>query len=197
LCGEPLPSWRVISVTTARCARCRRTPTQIDAGVSAGEYEGALRDVIHAFKYEGRRTLAHPLGERLRAAARDLLGNADCVVPVPLHPWRRLMRGFNQAADLAERLGPPVVHALWRARATVPQTGLRAAARRRNLRHAISLSPIMRPPALERHVRGRIVLVVDDVRTTGATLDACARALKAAGAKEVRTATVAIARAVR
>jgi len=107
-----------------------------------------------------------------------------------------LTRGFNQAADLAARLGPPVVHALWRARATAPQTGLRAAARRRNLRDAISLSPLMRQSALERYVRHRVVLVVDDVRTTGATLEACARVLKAAGAKEVRTATVATARAV-
>lgn len=187
----------MISVTTARCVRCRRSPTEIDAGVSAGEYDGALRDVIHAFKYEGRRTLACPLGARLRTAARDLLGDAACVVPVPLHPWRRLTRGFNQAADLAARLGPPVVHALWRARATAPQTGLRAGARRRNLRNAISLSPLMRQAVLDRHVRHRIVLVVDDVRTTGATLEACARALKAAGAKEVRTATVATARAVR
>jgi ComF family protein len=165
----------------------------VDAARSAGPYEGALRDILHAFKYEGRRTLAPKLGGLMRDAGRDLLAGASCVVPVPLHPWRRFRRGFNQASDLAGSLGLPVVHALWRMRATAPQTGLTAAGRHRNVRGAFSTSPLLSRRVRRTLIADRVVVLVDDVRTTGATLDACARALKAAGAVEVRTLTVALA----
>jgi ComF family protein len=186
-----LPSWRVLDPPRAMCPACRRRPPGVvDTARSAGEYDGALREIIHAFKYDPRRTLASPLGELLREAGGDLLNEASCAVPVPLHPWRRLHRGFNQAADLAAALPIPVAHALWRWRMTAPLTGLTARARRRNVRGAFRLSPL-----LSRRVRsmiaGRIVVLVDDVRTTGATLDACAHVLKDAGAKEVRALTVA------
>jgi ComF family protein len=163
----------------------------LDRSRSAGRYEGALRHIIHAFKYEGRRTLSIRLGDMMRRAGSELLPDADCVVPVPLHPWRRATRGFNQAADLAARLERPVVHALWRTRATVPQTGLTAAGRRRNVRDAFSTSPLLSRRSRERALADRIVVLVDDVRTTGATLDACARVLKEAGVREVRALTVA------
>jgi ComF family protein len=163
------------------------------ARASDGQYEGALRRIIHAFKYEGRRTLAPPLGTMLRDAGAPALRDADCVIPVPLHPWRRLRRGFNQAADLARHLGPPVVFALWRVRATAPQAGLTADARRRNVRGAFRLSPLLAPRTREAAIEGRVVVVVDDVMTTGATLGACARVLDAAGAREVRL--LALARA--
>ena len=113
------------------------------------------------------------------------------MVPVPLHPWRRLYRGFNQAADLAAALPLPVVHALWRRRMTAPQTGLSAGGRRRNVRGAFRLSPLLRRRVMQTMIANRIVVLVDDVRTTGATLDACAHVLKDAGAKEVRALTVA------
>ena len=167
-------------------------PGAIEKWACAGRYEGALRHIIHAFKYDGRRTLAVRLGASLRDAGRDVLSDADCVVPVPLHPWRRLTRGFNQAADLAACLDLPVVAALWRTRATVPQTGLSASSRRRNVRGAFSLSPLLSRRARSMLV-GRIVVLVDDVRTTGATLDACARVLEDAGAGEVRALAVAFA----
>jgi ComF family protein len=127
----------------------------------------------------------------MRAAGVEILGDAHCVVPVPLHPWRRMRRGFNQADDLARRLGVPVLRALRRVRATAPQTGLNAAARRRNVRHAFRLSPFLSRVRRQRLVEGRIVVLVDDVRTTGATLEACAAALKDAGAGEVRALTAA------
>src|SRR5262245_60600570 len=76
----------------------------IDSSRAAGRYDGALRQIIHAFKYEGRRTLSVRLGTSMREAGIDLLSDASCVVPVPLHAWRRLTRGFNQAADLARYL---------------------------------------------------------------------------------------------
>ena len=160
---------------------------------SLGRYDGPLRHIIHALKYEGRRTLAVQLGARLREAGSDLLPDSQCVVPVPLHPWRRLTRGFNQAADLAAQLERPVVHALWRTRATAPQTGLTAAERRRNVRDAFSLSPLLSRRARETMLIDQVVVLVDDVRTTGATMDACARALKQAGTREVHGLTVAFA----
>lgn len=190
-CGDPLPSWRVASVTMARCARCRRAPMAVAAARAAGEYEGSLREIVHAFKYDGRRTLAAPLGRLLREAGGEILSGAHCAIPVPLHPWRRLRRGFNQATDLARATGIPVVHALWRTRATAPQTGLTAGARRRNVRGAFRLSPLLARRSIATHLAGRIVVLIDDVRTTGATLDACARVLQEAGAKEVRALTVA------
>jgi ComF family protein len=189
-CGDPLPSWRVISVATERCPRCRRRPPVVDAGCAAGEYEGALREIIHAFKYEGRRSLARPLGTMMRTAGAELLRDGDCVVPVPLHPWRRVRRGFNQAADLARQLDRPLVHALFRWRATPAQTGLTAAARRQNVRGAFAITPLRSGEAYAA-IEDRIVVLVDDVRTTGATLSECARVLKAAGAREVRALTVA------
>lgn len=129
----------------------------------------------------------------MRHAGSDLLSDADYVVPVPLHPWRRMTRGFNQAADLAARLERPVVHALWRRRATVPQTGLTGAGRRRNVRGAFVLSPLLSHRVRDAGLADRVVVLVDDVRTTGATLEACAQVLKSAGAKEIRALTVAVA----
>jgi ComF family protein len=154
--------------------------------VSAGAYEGALREIIHALKYEGRRSLADPLGGMVRDAGSVILEGCDYVVPVPLHPWRRLRRGFNQARDLAKRLDRPVVDALWRVRSTASQMALTADARRTNIRGAFVCSPFA-------CIENRIVVLVDDVRTTGATLDECAKVLLAAGAREVRALTVAFA----
>ena len=190
-CGGMLPSWRTLSVETKLCPSCRRRPGAIDSGRSLGAYEGALREIVHAFKYDGRRTVGAHLGRRLQAESRDVIANARCVIPVPLHPWRRLRRGFNQAADLAQALERPVVHALWRTRATAAQTGLTAAARRRNVRGAFRLSPLLSRRTLRTCVNGQVVVLVDDVWTTGATLNECARVLKDVGAKEVRALTVA------
>jgi len=174
------------------CPGCRRRPpSAIEVARAAGDYDGALRQIIHAFKYDARRSLGRPLGQLLRDAGSDVLADASCVVPVPLHPWRRLHRGFNQAADLAASLPIPIVHALWRRRMTAPQTGLGAGARRRNMRGAFRLSPFLRRRVMQTMIAERIVVLVDDVRTTGATLDACAHVLRDGGAKEVRALTVA------
>jgi ComF family protein len=184
-CGDPLPTWREISVPLARCPRCRRTRPSVDRTRAIGEYTGALRAIVHALKYDGRRSLARRLGALMRARGAAVLDGAACVVPVPLHPSRRRHRGFNQAADLARHLGSPVVHALRRTRATATQTDLPAAQRHRNVRDAFLVT------RRGRALAGHIVVLIDDVSTTGATLEACARALKAAGAAEVRALTAA------
>ena len=165
----------------------------LDRSKSAGPYDGALRQIIQALKYDGRRSLAPRLGTVLRAAGHDVLIDARCVVPVPLYPWRWMTRGFNQAADLAECLDLPVVHALWRTRSTAPQTDLTAGQRRRNVRGAFAVSPLLSARVRKTMLEGHVVVLVDDVRTTGATLDACARALKRTGVSEVRALTLALA----
>jgi ComF family protein len=149
-----------------------------------GRYEGALRAIVHALKYGARSTLARPLATRLRACGEEVLTGADLVVPIPLHRSRQRQRGFNQAAEIARHLGVPVQHALRRTRRTSSQADLPAARRHANVRGAFA-------PTRGASVSGRIVVLVDDVSTTGATLNACAAGLRAAGAREVRALIVA------
>jgi ComF family protein len=185
-CGDPLPSWRVISLALARCPRCRRAAGVVDRGRAVGVYDGSLRAILHALKYDGRRSVARPLARLMADAGADLLAGADLIVPVPLHPRRERARGFNQARELAGGLGPPLVDALARTRATASQTDLPAGRRHANVRGAFAVRARVAP-----RVAHRVVVLVDDVSTTGATLDACARALKGAGAREVRALTAA------
>ncbi len=104
VCGDPLATWRTASLTHERCPRCRRTPRAIDRGRAVGVYDGSLRAIVHALKYDGRRSLARPLASLLCSRSAGLLDRATCAVPVPLHARRRRERGFNQAADLARHL---------------------------------------------------------------------------------------------
>jgi ComF family protein len=147
--------------------------------------------VVHELKYAGRRRAAERLAEALLedAAVRALVETSDLLVPVPLHQRRQRERGFNQSALLAVEVGrrtarPTCADALVRRLASQPQAGLSAAARRKNVRDAFA---VRRRAA----VAGRVVTLVDDVLTTGATALACARRLEEAGAREVRLLTVA------
>jgi len=175
----------MVSLPLACCPRCRRARRLVDRARAIGAYDGALRAIIHALKFDGRRSLARPLGRLMRERGAEILDGAACLVPVPLHPSRRRHRGFNQAADLARHVGMPVRPALRRVRATPAQTGLPAARRHRNLRDAFAAT---RAAAT---LTGAVVVLIDDVSTTGATLEACARALKEAGVAEVRALTAA------
>ena len=157
----------------------------ISRAQAIGLYDGALRSVIHSLKYEGRRSLAKPLAALMRERCGSILEGADAVVPVPLHPSRRRQRGFNQALDLARGLGLPVRRALTRTRATESQIELPADERHRNVRDAFA------PAWRARRVADCVVVLVDDVSTTGATLEACARVLMGVGVQEVRAITAA------
>ena len=182
-CGDPLPRHG------PRCQSCSCRERIIDRSRTVGEYEGALRDIIHALKYHARRSLARPLARHMRSRGLALLEAADCVVPVPLHWRREYHRGFNQARDLAAHLDLPVLDVLVRTRHTRPQVELAAESRRENVEAAFAWrTPLLRKP---RSVEGLTVVLVDDVSTTGATLDACARVLKKAGALEVYGLTAA------
>ncbi len=184
-CGLPLPQGRTA------CGRCRGGRQAFAARASLGPYEGTLRLVLHQLKYRGRRRAAARLAALVLEdeSLRRLVETSQVLVPVPLHPRRLRERGFNQSALLAEALAratrrPCCTDALVRRRDTPPQTGLSAVARRRNVRDAFAVR--RRAP-----VARRLVLLVDDVLTTGATALACARALGSAGAAEVRLLTVA------
>lgn len=154
---------------------------------SAFVYGGPIADAIRGLKYAGRTDAARVLGELLAEEARPFGGRVDAVVPVPLHPTRLRERGFNQAALLgapvARALGVPLsTGRLRRVRRTPPQAGLERATRVDNVRGAFKARPDARRPR---------VLVVDDVRTTGATLGACRAALYEAGAERVYLYTLA------
>ena len=181
-CGDALPSWRSTD-SIGRCGRCRQTRRAISSGRSIGPYEGTLREILHALKYERRRSLAGPLAARMASSGREVLLGADAVVPVPLHFIRHFRRGFNQSLELARHLTLPVHDCLRRRRATVTQTDLPEAQRHANVRDAFALRGRVEP--------GSILVLVDDVSTTGATVDACAEVLLTAGAKEVRALTAA------
>ncbi len=144
-------------------------------------FGGALRELVHAAKFAGRQDLLRALGTLLAAstAAAAVAKAASCVVPVPLGPQRLRQRGYNQSAGIARVLsrhfGLPLCHGLRRCSDTRPQTAVDAAQRRRNVAGAFVASG----------VRGEAVLLVDDVVTSGATLEAAAQALKIAGARQV------------
>lgn len=153
-----------------------------------------MRAIIQAFKYAGHQSLGAVLASRILDHPHLHLDDIDLVVPVPLHPWRRLTRGFNQAERLARHFGRPMVHALARAHWTPPQATLHAEARRGNVRDAFTLAPRLTTRgrnALHVALAGARVLLIDDVVTTGGTLSTCARVLREAGAREVRAATAA------
>ena len=167
---------------------CGSFPPSISLATAIGPYDAALKEIVHALKYDPRPTIARHIAARMLEAGAPVLTGADLIVPVPLHAARERTRGFNQARALAVHLGLPVVDALARTRRTMSQADLPAAARQANVHGAFALA--VRSLEIADHV----VVLVDDVSTTGATLNACAAPLLAAGAREVRALTAAQAR---
>jgi ComF family protein len=192
-CGWPFPTpGGAGGVEAALCQRCRETPDHFRLARAAVRYRegGIARAAILLAKHGGRLPLLRHLGRLLAEEAPHHLSMADWdgLVPVPLHWWRRWQRGFNQAEVLAQGVGrrhglPVLRRALRRVHRTPPQQG-DPEARRRNVRDAFAVR-------IRGQVTGKRLLLVDDVFTTGATADACARTLLRAGAADVGVLTLA------
>jgi len=175
-------------VADALCARCRTAPLQIECIRSVVYFEGVLREAIHRLKYRGHTVLAEPLGGLMVAYWMQHPMPADVVVPVPLHTARLRKRGYNQAALLAREMAHRVglvmdEQTLVRWRVTAPQVELDARQRKENVRDAFHCSGDA--------LASKQVLLIDDVCTTGATLEACAVALYEGGARGVQALTLA------
>lgn len=186
-CDGAVPSQQVF------CASCAATvvrdgSSEKDA-IAFARFGGAVARAITRFKYEERADLARPLGHLLRRAVEDAQIQTDLVIPVPLHRRRLAERGYNQAALLAGSVAdhlevPFAPRALERHRQTAQQARLGRAERQENMAEAF----LVRDP---RWVRGKTILIVDDVLTTGATLLACRQALSQAGANKVTSVCLA------
>ncbi len=180
-CGRALQS------TRAACPDCRAHPLTITHIRAAAWHEGALREAIHALKYYHRRDTVPPLANLLTAQLVETNVAFDLITSVPLHHARQAERGYNQAELLAQELANQThslyAPALERTRATEDQIGLDGAARRVNVQEAFRVTTAS--------LENRAIVLVDDVCTTGATLDACAQALFANGARTVYGLTVA------
>ncbi len=174
-----------------RCAACTARPRAFDAARAACVYDETSREPILKLKHADRLDLAPLFARWLSRSARDLVEAADAIAPVPLHPARLLHRRYNQAAEIARPLSALsgvayLPDALVRKRSTASQGGKSGAGRRRNVAGAFQV-----PAGRAAQVAGRRILLIDDVMTTGATAEGCARALKAAGAVRVDVAVVA------
>jgi ComF family protein len=189
LLGIPLPfSTGERMVSAAAVAH----PPAWDRARAVAHYSGAMRTLVHQLKYADRHDGRTLLGRWLAEAGRDLMPGIDVIVPVPLSRLRLILRHFNQAAVLAGELSrqtgvpmDPLV--LARVRRTQSQVGMTREQRRRNVAGAFRV-----PERRRTGLRGRNVLLIDDVLTTGATAEACARALKRAGAARVDVLTLAL-----
>jgi len=180
-----------------RCAACLAQPYRFARCRAACVYDDASRGLILKFKHGDQQQFAPLFARWLSRAAAPLIEDADAVLPVPLHPSRLLTRRFNQAAEIARPLARAsrrdyLPDALIRSRSTDSQGGRSARGRRINVKSAFAVTE-----AGARRVRGRRVLLVDDVLTTGATAEACANALLEAGARAVDLTVIARVRTAR
>jgi ComF family protein len=187
-CGIPFEYSQGIG---ALCTACMAYPRAFARARAACLYDEGSRELILRFKHADRPDLAKIFQQWISRSARDLIVDADAVVPVPLHPLRLLSRRYNQAAEIARLLSHQagliyLPDSLQRRRATASQGGRSGSGRRRNVAGAFIV-----PMDQHRHIKGRRILLIDDVLTTGATAEACAKALLKAGARAVDVAVVA------
>lgn len=187
-CGYPF-EYEVPGETL--CAACTRAPPQFDRARAVFAYDEASRALILSFKHADRTHQAPAFGRWLARAGMDLVADADLIAPVPLHRWRLFARRYNQAALLVHALGREsgcrvAVDLLVRRRRTRSQGRMSRTARLRNVRGAFAVREDWREA-----VKGARVLLLDDVQTTGATVEECARVLNRAGAAAVDVLTLA------
>lgn len=164
-------------------------PPRYDRGRAVARHDGIARDLVTRLKFGERLDLAPPMARLMLQAGDELLAGAELLVPVPMHRLRLWRRRYNQAALLANAIGrlsgkPVALEVLQRVRRTRPQLGLRRNERRENLAGAFALGN-----GAGSKVAGRHVLLIDDVRTTGSTLNACAHILRKAGAARIDVLT--------
>lgn len=189
--GTPLPFTPLGDAGPYLSAEALADPPAFARARAAVVFGDISRDLVHGLKYGDRLDLARPMARLMAQAGRDVLADADLLLPVPLHAFRLWRRRFNQAALLARHLASGAekkwrTDTLVRVRATPSQISLSRLERHRNVSGAFAVRA-----AAEAHVYGRRILLVDDVLTTGATLDACARTLRRAGAAHVDALTFA------
>lgn len=158
--------------------------------VAVGAHTAALRDALHALKYEGERRMGDVLGRLLAEKVLEKEWKIDIIIPVPLHSLRLAERGYNQANEIAKTLAIEIgsrlaSDALDKVRATTSQVELSAVDRQRNVEGAFKVAE-----SYQQHLQDQIILLVDDVCTTGSTLMECAAALRDAGVAKVYVATV-------
>ena len=180
-----------------RCAACITRPYAFERARAACVYDEASRGLVLKFKHGDQQQFGALFARWISRSAADLVAGADAVAPIPLHPLRLLSRRFNQAAEIARPLAKAagldyLPDALVRARRTDSQGGKSGRGRRENVRGAFAVTDAGR-----RRIKGRRILLIDDVLTTGATGEACARALMEAGARAVDLAVVARVRTAR
>ena len=181
-CGRPENSQRL-------CKVCQTAPLNVAPIRATFLFQDAIRDVIHALKYRGARDILSPLGELMAEVWHYHKMESDLLIPVPLHANREAKRGYNQAVIVAKALGrqigtPVAEGTLLRVRDTTSQTKLNREERKKNVNDAFTYTAWAT-------LDGKCVTLIDDVATTGATLDACAVVLLSNGAKSVNAFTLA------
>lgn len=175
------------------CQDCQKHRHYFDRGIAAFEYSDALKKSMYAFKYNNRREYADFYGKQLLKNKLEIVKSwdAQALVPVPLYPGKLRKRGYNQAEDLAVKLGeqlklPVITDLLYRSKNTKPQKELNDKDRKNNIENAFQIK--------KNSVKYKRLILIDDIYTTGATMDECAKVLRADGAESVYFMTVCIGR---
>jgi len=173
------------------CANCLDYPPIFDSARSSLRYDDDSRSLILGFKHGDQTLAVKAFMPWMMSAGGEMLGACDMIVPVPLHYWRIVRRRYNQAALIAAELSretgkPAILDLLNRTRATMPQGHLKVGERRKNVSKAFALNP-----KCDESVKGKHIVLIDDVLTSGSTVNECTKVLKESGAKRVDVLTLA------